>query len=97
MKPIQLLLWVSLFLLYKPASAQTVVKGVVTGNKSKPVYGVSISIKDSYDGATTDSLGRFSFTTAETGEQLLQATAVGYKPFSQSLKLQGQPITLSIA
>lgn len=97
MKPIQLLLWVSLFLLLQPASAQTVVKGVVTGNKSKPVYGVSISIKDSYDGATTDSLGRFSFTTTETGDQLLQATAVGYKPFSQLLKLQGQPITLTIA
>lgn len=69
-------------------TAQVTIKGVVTDNKARPMYGVSISLKDTYDGATTDSTGKFSFTTTEKGEQLLVASAVGFRVFEQSLKLE---------
>lgn len=96
MKPTFLLMLI--LLCYGSAAfSQTAIKGVVTGPKSKPLPGVSISIKDSYDGATTDSLGRYSFTTTETGDQVLQASAIGYRPFSQTIKLQGQPVELNIS
>ena len=49
------------------AKAQVKVSGKITDNKGKPVGGVSIALKDTYDGATTDSLGNFSFTTTEKG------------------------------
>ena len=49
--------------------------------------GISISIQDSYDGATSDSSGNYSFTTSEKGVQLLQASATGYKPFEQNINL----------
>ncbi len=75
---------------------QVTIKGQVKDNKSKPLAGISIAIKDSYDGATTDSLGNFSFSTTEKGEQLLTATAIGYKSFEQKIKLDGAPIDLNI-
>jgi hypothetical protein len=67
--------------------AQTLVKGKVT-DKKNVLPGVSITLKDTYDGATTDSSGNFSFKTSEVGEFILTATSVGYKPFEQKIKLE---------
>src|SRR5437868_10376538 len=76
-------------------SAQTVIKGVVKDNKSNPLHGVSISIKDSYDGSTTDSTGKYSFKTSEKGDKILQITSIGYNPFEQSVKLDGSAVTIN--
>lgn len=76
--------------------AQVIIRGVVKDNKSNPLYGVSISLKDSYDGATTDSTGKFSFKTFEKGEQTLVASFVGYKSFEQKIKPESGTITLDI-
>ncbi len=75
--------------------AQVTIKGKVT-DKKNPVFGVSIAIKDSYDGATTDSSGHFSFKTDEKGEVIIIATAIGYKPFEQKVTITNQPINLDI-
>ncbi len=57
---------------------------------------ISVSLLDSYDGATSDSLGNYFFNTTEKGEQTLQATAAGYKPFEQKITLNGSPLTINI-
>ncbi len=77
--------------------AQTTISGVVKDGKGKPVQGASISIKDSYDGATSDSLGRFSFKTFEKGTQVLTITNIGYKAFEQQVSLDGKPVTIDAA
>lgn len=71
----------------KSSDAQSVIKGKVTDNKSRPLVGVNITLKDTYDGATTDSSGNFSFTTTEKGQQLLVASSSGLKPFEQLFTL----------
>ena len=69
--------------------AQTIISGKVT-DKKNPLPSVSITLKDTYDGATSDSSGRYSFKTSEKGEFLLTATSVGYKPFEQKIVLDGK-------
>jgi hypothetical protein len=76
MKPL-LLLFSFLFTLF--SSAQTRISGTVRDGKNKPLAGVSIGLKDTYDGATSDSLGHFSFTTSEKGAQVLTASLIGYR------------------
>ena len=76
--------------------AQVKISGKITGNKNNPLQGISVSIVDSYDGATTDSLGNYSFTTTEKGAQTLAATASGYKPFEEKININLTPITLNI-
>ena len=76
-------------------TAQVTISGKVT-DKKNPLPGISISIKDSYDGAITDSSGRFSFKTFEKGEVILVASSVGYKPFEQRIKLDGGKLTMDI-
>ncbi len=80
--------------LFQVTSAQITVKGMIRDNKSKPVAGVSISIKDSYDGGTTDSTGNYSFKTTEKGEKLLEITSVGYKTIEQKVQLENGTITI---
>ena len=70
------------------AIAQVKVDGKITDTKGKPVGGVSITLRDTYDGATTDSLGNFSFTTTEKGKKILEASIIGYKPFEQEINLE---------
>ncbi len=77
--------------------AQVKITGKVTDNKNKPLPGVSIAIRNSYDGATTDSLGRFSFETTEKGDQVLEATISGYRPFEQKISLGTSPVTLNFS
>jgi len=75
--------------LLQTIQAQVTIKGVIKDNKAKPVAGVSISIKDSYDGGTTDSTGKYSFRTTEKGEQLLVISSIGYKTIEQKVQLVG--------
>lgn len=68
-------------------TAQVTLTGTVKDNKKRPLFGVSVEIKDSYDGTVTDSLGRFSFTTSESGNKVLQASLSGYETYSKTLNL----------
>ena len=76
--------------------SQITITGVTKDNKGRPVAGVSISIKDSYDGGTSDSTGKFSFKTTETGEKLLVASSIGYTSTGQKISLSGNLLTLTL-
>jgi len=78
-------------------TAQTRVSGTVKDTKGHPIRGASITIKDSYDGATSDSLGNFHFQTNEKGNFTLAITNIGYNPVEQPITLAGSPIELRIA
>lgn len=87
-----LLLIISGFLL----QAQTQVSGLVKDAKGVPIPYASIAIKDSYDGATTDSAGAFSFKTTDKGERLLVVTAVGYKSLEKAILLEGITVMVNL-
>ncbi|MEO7484665.1 MAG: carboxypeptidase-like regulatory domain-containing protein [Ferruginibacter sp.] len=72
--------------------SQLIIQGIVNDFKEKPLKAVNVLIKNSYDGATTDSLGRFSFTTFEKGVQVLEATLAGYSIYQKNILLD-KPIT----
>jgi vitamin B12 transporter len=77
-------------------NAQVKISGKVVGNKSKPVAGVSIVLKNTYDGATTDSVGNFSFTTTEKGEQVIEVSSTGYKSYEQKITIGSADITIPV-
>lgn len=79
------------------AKAQVKVTGKLLDNKNRPVAGASINIKNSYDGTTSDSLGNYSFTTTEKGEQLIEVTIIGYKTIEEKINISGEPLVLNLA
>ncbi len=78
------------------AIAQVKIAGKVTDGKGKPVTGVSVTLKDTYDGATTDLLGDFSFATTETGKKTLETSIIGYKSYEQELNIGLFSITVNV-
>lgn len=78
------------------AYAQVGINGKVLDNKKRPLKGASITIKDSYDGATTDSAGHFSFITSEKDSQLLVVTIIGYTTLEQKLFIGNTDIELTL-
>lgn len=84
-------------LLVNSISAQVTLSGKVTGAKNKPLAGVSVTIKDTYDGTVTDSAGTYRFTTSEKGNLIIEFTALNYNKYEQSINLTGSDITLNAA
>jgi vitamin B12 transporter len=78
------------------SQAQVKLSGRITDTKNKPVAGASISLKNSYDGATSDSSGNFSFSTTEKGEQTIEVSIIGFKPAAEKVTIAGAPIVLNI-
>jgi hypothetical protein len=78
------------------AFSQTTIKGIIRDNKSNPLPGVSISLKDSYDGSTSDSTGKYSFKTFEKGTQVLVFSSIGYVPVEHKISISGNILTIDI-
>lgn len=64
--------------------AQTVISGTVTDVKGEPIANANVFLKGTYDGASTNEYGVFSFTTSEEG---LQTLSVSFMAF-ETLELQ---------
>ena len=94
MKQIALLI-ISIIILLQ-GFAQTTITGTVTDAKKQPVAGASLAIKDSYDGATADSLGHFRFKAFDKGTRILVVSAVGYKTIELTLELKGGEMQLPV-
>lgn len=75
----------------------TTLSGTVRDAAGQPLLGANVFLKTTFDGATTDSLGRFRFSTRQTGTLPLLVTLLGYQPQEQPAVLDGQPHRFSVA
>ena len=92
------ILFFLVFIFYCPlmSFAQTKISGTISDKQGNPVPGANVFIKDSYDGATSDDNGKFSFMTDETGEKILITTFLGFENYSQKIIPDGKEIILKI-
>ncbi len=58
---------------------QTIISGKVVDYKNQSVVGANIYLDGTYDGATSDENGKFSFKTDETGTQTLIVSILSYE------------------
>ena len=67
--------------------AQTIIKGKVTDRKGEALPSTNVFIKGSYDGASSDLDGNFSFKTSKKDTVTIAASFVGYEPFEKKIVL----------
>ena len=60
--------------------AQTVITGTVTDAKQNPIEGANVYLEGTYDGASTDANGHFTFETTESGTQTLVVSMLSFEP-----------------
>lgn len=68
-------------LLSLAVTAQTTISGKVTDKKGQPILGANIYLEGTYDGATSNLEGEFSFQTSENGVLTLVVSFVSYVDF----------------
>ena len=68
-------------------NGQTVISGNVKSENGEPLPGVNIFLENTYDGASSDENGNFTFSTEENGKFLLKATFIGYKSWGKEIDL----------
>ncbi|MEO8414861.1 MAG: TonB-dependent receptor [Ginsengibacter sp.] len=93
----QRLLFLVFILISITGNAQVKISGRITDNHNKILPGISVSIRDSYDGATSDSSGKYYFVTSEKGVHVLQASATGYKSFEQNINIDATSLNIDIS
>ena len=71
------------------AFTQTTIKGIVKTTKGETVIGANVVLEGTYDGASTDTLGIFKFTTTEKGEKHLIITFIGCDTLKMPIILRG--------
>lgn len=76
-------------------SAQTSIQGFVRGTKGEPIPGVSVYLKGTYDGTSSDQVGAYLFETSEQGKRTLVFQAVGYRIVEVDLHLTETPVEVS--
>ena len=59
--------------------AQTTISGKVTDQKGEPIFGANVYLKGTYDGASTDEKGNFSFNSSFEGIQTLVVSFISFE------------------
>ncbi|MEO1516583.1 MAG: TonB-dependent receptor [Bacteroidota bacterium] len=77
-------------------SAQTTIKGVVSDGRGELIIGANVLLDGTYDGASSDVEGRFSFVTVESGAQQLMVSYIGYEDFRMAIDLTGKELEVNI-
>jgi len=70
------------------AFSQTTVSGKVTNKKGDRISGANVYLENTYDGATSDENGKFSFTTNEEGEVTLVVSYIAFRTYRKTAKVE---------
>ncbi|REC42218.1 TonB-dependent receptor [Chryseobacterium pennipullorum] len=81
-------------LIFMVGYSQIKVSGRVT-HKSKGISEVNVSLKDTYDGATTDALGNFSFETSQKGNLKITFIHPKYQQVEKAITIDNQDVIVS--
>jgi outer membrane cobalamin receptor len=79
--PIKAVLLLLVALMPFAMMAQSTVNGTVTEKNGTPIFGANVYLDGTYNGATTNEQGVFSFQTSETGVQTLTVSYVSFETF----------------
>ena len=77
-----------LFLMIGLEALAQKISGTIADTKGESLIGVNVYLKGTYDGATTDINGFYSFETAQVGEQILVASFIGFKSLEMPLTVR---------
>lgn len=64
--------------------------------RNKPIKDINITLKDTYDGATTDANGDYTFTTTESGPKVLVFTSSSYEDIEKPITIETTNLNINV-
>ncbi len=92
---VQKTLYISLLLITSLCFSQTKISGKVE-YRNKGVKEVNVTLKDTYDGATTDANGNYSFETTEKGNHILVFSSPNYSDVEKPIEISEVSLTIDV-
>jgi hypothetical protein len=74
--------------------AQTNITGTIKTTKGLPLANANVQLKGSYDGASSDAMGTFNFSTTEKGTQTIICSALNYASDSMVVELSAKTMVI---
>ncbi len=90
------ILLLTLLLSNRSLLCQTEISGVVEDDLGDLAVGANVYVQGTYDGTSTDTDGKFTFSTTATGDQKIIVTYIGFKDYEADVRLGGKPIALAV-
>ena len=87
MKKLQYLLSIACLMSVSLGWSQTLISGWVTDSKNNPISGANVYLDGTYDGGTSDEVGKFSFKTSEVGVHVLIVSFLSYETYVKSAEV----------
>ncbi len=84
----QLLFLITFSLLSICSFSQVTITGKITDAKGNPIEGANIYLDGTYDGASSNTQGNFSFSTSEKGTHTLIASFISFENFVKTDKVE---------
>jgi vitamin B12 transporter len=75
--------------------AQLTIRGKVTDTKGVELIGVNVSLRGTYDGASTKANGSFTFTSSNSDSIVLKATYTGYASQEKKIKVTSNDVEVN--
>lgn len=91
----RILTFILTFALTLTLFSQITISGKVLGKHGKPLKDVSVTLKDTYDGATTDEAGNYKFETSEKGNQTLVFSHPKFIEVEKPVNIEDKSIILN--
>ncbi|MGI9552005.1 MAG: TonB-dependent receptor [Aurantibacter sp.] len=63
---------------------QATISGTITDQNNNPIVGANVYLEGTYDGASSDDNGKFSFETSEMGTQTLIVSMLSFETYIQA-------------
>lgn len=93
MKAVNLIVFL---LILNLGSVEQVIKGTISDKSGQPVPGANVFPEGSYEGASSDANGKFSFKTEMSGKQTLLVKYIGYSDYSREIDIEKEDIDVEI-
>ncbi len=82
----------SVFVAAQPLS----ISGTVHDEEGTAIIGANIFLEGTYDGASTDIDGKFSFRTEERGKWMLKVSYIGFQEYEQEVVIKDESLVLTL-
>ncbi|MFY7742503.1 MAG: TonB-dependent receptor [Flavobacterium sp.] len=76
-----------LFFLALQSYAQTEISGKITDEQGIAIPGANIYLEGTYDGASSDENGNFTFSTSETGTKIIVVSFLSFETFKKGIDI----------
>lgn len=79
MHKMKTLITISILFITMISFSQTTISGKIIDIKNNPILNANVYLEGTYDGATTNALGEFNFSTSSTGNQTLVVSVLTFE------------------